>query len=93
MFKIFTRHAFFCADHGDDQRDNDGNLQRPFQEHDGKHNCRGEFWSVCSLQVMVSYRMSDFSVINASDSAVADRDREASVAASARVVGDEAQSR
>lgn len=46
MFKIFSQHAFSCADHGDDQRDNDGNLQRPFQEHNGKHNCRGEFWSV-----------------------------------------------
>lgn len=43
MFKMF-----FCADHGDDQRDNDGNLQRPFQEHNGKHNCRGKFSSVCS---------------------------------------------
>lgn len=46
MFKMFTQHAFFCADHGDDQRDNDRNLQRPFQEHNGKHNCRGKFWSV-----------------------------------------------
>lgn len=90
VFKIFSQHAFFCADHGDDQRDNDGNLQRPFQEHNGKHNCRGEFWSA---QVTLSYWISDFSVIHASDSAVADRDREASMAASARIVGDEAQSR
>lgn len=47
LYRMFTQHAFFCADHGDDQRDNDGNLQRPFQEHNGKHNFRGKFWSVC----------------------------------------------
>lgn len=49
-YRTLPNTHFFCADHGDDQRDNDGNLQRPFQEHHGKHNCRGKFWSVCKCR-------------------------------------------